>query len=199
MRCPSTTGDRPSSQEGTSGSVRLSSSPTRSSVAFAPTSRQPSCRCPTRRRWSSRRSTLGPPKRLGWVTHGYDRSKLARESVGVPWSNDAAFAGYRDLVQDRRFLIGGDWNTARFVDDAGMPEPAGAEFFERAAAAGWVELSLDEDREVRSWFGPGGERPYQPDHVFTDPVTAGCLLRFEVDSTARRPSSCPTMRRSCSS
>jgi hypothetical protein len=105
----------------------------------------------------------------GWATEGHDRSALARSSVGVPWSNDVAFAGYLELLAARPaspFLIGGDWNTARYIDDQGMPAADGTEFMDRAAAAGWVDMTLDTGgREVRTWFGRPGPRPYQPDHV----------------------------------
>ena len=108
-----------------------------------------------------------------WVTAGFDRSAIARASVGEPWSNDVAFAAYRELARDRRFLIGGDWNTARYVDDKGQPKPDGAEFFERTAVAGWTELSLlANNLEGRTWFGSAALRPYQPDHVFADERTA---------------------------
>jgi exonuclease III len=118
-----------------------------------------------------------------WVTAGHDRRSLARASVEVPWSNDVAFAGYRELDAGRRFLIGGDWNTARYLDEAGIGEPAGAEFFDRARAADWSDVSIDgEGHESRSWFGPGGPRSYQPDHLFADPATAAGVSGFAIDS-----------------
>jgi hypothetical protein len=111
-----------------------------------------------------------------WVTGDLDRAAIARSTVGVPWSNDVAFDGYRSLVQDRRFLVGGDWNTARYIDADGTSDPAGAEFFSRAAAAGWSEITLDGDGcEGKTWYGSGAPRPYQPDHVFADPGTAATL------------------------
>ena len=117
-----------------------------------------------------------------WVTEGHDTATMARPSVGVPWSNDVAFAAYRELAAGRRFLIGGDWNTARYLDDAGVAEPMGQEFFERTSAAGWIELSLDaEGHEGRSWYGSGNPRPYQNDHVFSDPATAEKLKSFLID------------------
>jgi hypothetical protein len=94
-----------------------------------------------------------------WLTGDQDRAAIARASVGVPWWNDVAFAGYRSLVEQRRFLIGGDWNTARYVDAEGVPSPAGAEFLDRAAAVGWVDLTLfGEGREGRTWYGSGARQ-----------------------------------------
>ena len=122
-----------------------------------------------------------------WLTAGHDRGAIARDSVGVPWSNDAAFAGYRELLatrgQGQPFLIGGDWNTARYVDADGVPTEDGAEFFARADGAGWRELTLDPaGREGRSWYGPGGPRPYQPDHVFGDRGTASRLRAAAIEA-----------------
>lgn len=45
-----------------------------------------------------------------WITEGHDRAGMARSTVGVPWSNDVVFAGYRTLGAGRRFIIGGDWS-----------------------------------------------------------------------------------------
>ena len=110
------------------------------------------------------------------------REEIARPSVGVPWWNDVAFAGFRDLVDGRRFIIAGDWNTSRWADVDGIPTPAGAEFFARAAAAGWVELSLDSDgREGKTWYGSTNPRTHLPDHVFADAETAATLRSFRID------------------
>ena len=59
----------------------------------------------------------------------------------------------------------------------------GAEFFARADRAGWLELTLDPDgRQGRTWYGPGGPRPYQPDHVFGDPGTANRLRSATIEA-----------------
>jgi len=117
-----------------------------------------------------------------WGHRGYKRTAIARPSVGKPWWNDVAFAGYRDLVAGRRFIVAGDWNTSRWLDTNGVPEPAGQEFFDRAAAAGWVELSLDaEGREGKTWYGSTNPRLCQLDHVFADATTAELLRSFRID------------------
>jgi hypothetical protein len=123
----------------------------------------------------------------GWATSGHDRTAIARVSVGAPWSNDVAFAGYRELFAARpthqRFLIGGDWNTARFVDEQGVPKADGAEFFQRSAGVGWREITLDADgHEGRTWYGSGGPLPYQPDHVFADAATAKQVRSMEIEA-----------------
>ena len=102
--------------------------------------------------------------------------------MGDAISKQYAFAGFRELVDGRRFIIAGDWNTARWVDANGTPEPAGAEFFERATSAGWFELSLDADRrEGKTWCGSTNPRTCQLDHVFADATTAGTLRSFWID------------------
>jgi endonuclease/exonuclease/phosphatase family metal-dependent hydrolase len=117
----------------------------------------------------------------GYREH-YRREEIARPSVGKAWWNDVAFAGFREFVESRRFLLASDWNTARWVDADGTPEPAGAEFFDRAAAAGWVELSLDVDgREGKTWYGSTNPRTCQLDHVFADAATASMLRSFRID------------------
>lgn len=44
-------------------------------------------------------------------------------------------------------------------------------------------MSLDaHGHEGRTWYGPGGARPYQPDHVFADPLTASTARWVMIDS-----------------
>jgi endonuclease/exonuclease/phosphatase family metal-dependent hydrolase len=118
----------------------------------------------------------------GWRHPGYDAASIARASVGEPWCNDVAFAGFRDLVEGRRFLIAGDWNTSRSLDAEGVPATAGQEFFDRAAAAGWVELSIGPDGcEGKSWYGSTNPRSCQLDHIFADAQTAASFRSFRID------------------
>lgn len=118
----------------------------------------------------------------GWRHPGYEAASIARPSVGEPWCNDVAFAGFRDLVEGKRFLLAGDWNTSRSLDADGVPATDGQEFFERAAAAGWVEVSLDADgREGKSWYGSTNPRFCQLDHIFADAETAASFRSFRID------------------
>jgi len=117
-----------------------------------------------------------------WGHPGYERRVIARASVGEPWWNDVMFAGFREAVQGRRFILAGDWNTSRWLDSKGVAAPAGQEFFDRATAAGWVELSLDAGgREGKSWYGSTNPRVSQPDHIFADAGTAAGLRSFRID------------------
>lgn len=113
---------------------------------------------------------------------GLDRAALARPGTDGPWLNDVAFAGYRPLLEGRRFVVGGDWNTSRWVDEHGVADVAGAAFFDRAASAGWVEVSLDsEGGEGKSWYGSSSPRTHQADHIFTDAITATAVRSFAIE------------------
>lgn len=123
------------------------------------------------------RAAEAPP----WLLAGRDPDELARPSVGVPWWNDAVYRDYLELSAGRRFIVGGDWNTARYLDSDGRPTEDGQAFFDRADADGWIDISLMDGREGRSWYGTDNPRPYQPDHVFTDAATARLLTRALID------------------
>jgi endonuclease/exonuclease/phosphatase family metal-dependent hydrolase len=130
-------------------------------------------------------SSVHAPSRMApqWGHPGYERSAIARASVGEPRWNDVMFAGFRELVEGRRFLLAGDWNTSRWLDANGVAAPAGQEFFDRVSAAGWVELSVDANgREGKSWYGSTNPRVSQPDHVFADATTAAGLRAFRIDA-----------------
>ena len=129
-------------------------------------------------------SSVHTPARVApaWAHPGLDPESLARMTVGVPWLNDVAFAGLRELVDGRRFVIAGDWNTSRWCDTDGVPAPDGQEFFDRASAAGWIDVSLDPDgHELKSWFGSTNPRFSQLDHVFVDAETARAARSFTID------------------
>ncbi|MCC7140234.1 MAG: hypothetical protein IT460_17575 [Planctomycetes bacterium] len=91
---------------------------------------------------------------------------------GRPYVNDFAFEALDRFVGDRRFLISGDWNTARKFDKP--RSRAGTAFFERAASHGWV--GCHHGPEEPSHLGRG-EPIYQLDHAFADPATAACATR----------------------
>jgi hypothetical protein len=113
---------------------------------------------------------------------GLDPAAIARPGTDGPWLNDVAFAGYRDLLEGRRFVVGGDWNTSRWVDERGVADVAGAAFFDRADSSGWVEVSLDPDRrEGKSWYGSSSPRTHQADHIFTDAITAAAVRSFTIE------------------
>lgn len=117
-----------------------------------------------------------------WGHPGLERAAIARETVGQPWWNDIAFAGYEALVAGRPFLLAGDWNTSRYLDEKGVANAAGAEFFDRAARAGWVDVSLDlEGHEVKTWYGFETTHPHQADHAFADAATSSHVRSFAVE------------------
>jgi hypothetical protein len=91
-----------------------------------------------------------------------------RPSARVPRVNDAIFAGLLRLVGER-FIVTGDWNTAR-KQGSEYKDKLGGEFFARARDQGWYDCVGEKygKEEVRTWFGAGQIR--QDDHVFCDQV-----------------------------
>jgi endonuclease/exonuclease/phosphatase (EEP) superfamily protein YafD len=122
-------------------------------------------------------SIHAPPRRAeGDVLGGRDPEKL-RRSVEGPKYNDAIFAGLAPLVEGRRFILAGDWNTAR-RQGTERDSRAGEEFFARVREAGWHDCVWGKRQdEIRTWFGPG--KLQQDDYVFCDPS-----LRESVDEVS---------------
>jgi endonuclease/exonuclease/phosphatase family metal-dependent hydrolase len=112
-------------------------------------------------------SIHAPPRRAeGDILGGRDPAKL-RRSVEGPKYNDAIFAGLAPLVEGRRFILAGDWNTARHQGTQ-RASRAGEEFFARVREAGWYDsVWAKRQSEIRTWFGPG--KLQQDDYVFCDP------------------------------
>jgi len=98
-------------------------------------------------------SIHAPPRRAeGDILGGRDPVKL-RRSVEGPKFNDAIFAGLAPLVEDRRFILVGDWNTARHQGTV-RASRAGERFFARVHEARWYDCVWDTRQdEIRTWFG----------------------------------------------
>jgi endonuclease/exonuclease/phosphatase (EEP) superfamily protein YafD len=111
-------------------------------------------------------SIHAPPRRAeGDVLGGRDPKEL-RRSVEGPKYNDAIFAGLVPLVQGRRFILAGDWNTARHQGTQ-RASRAGQEFFTRVREADWYDCVWGMlQSEIRTWFGRG--RLQQDDYIFCD-------------------------------
>ena len=83
--------------------------------------------------------------------------------------------------------MAGDWNTSRYLDADGKPDPAGQEFSDRAAADGWIDLHQRAvGHEERSWFGTLGPREHQPDVIYADVITASGLVGCRVEQSWAR-------------
>lgn len=103
-------------------------------------------------------------------------SKRRRAKV---WYSDLAFEALdRYLTKGQRFLIGGDWNTARLFDNFSTYPPTGTAFFVRARERGWHDCHGEENEE-RTLLKPG-TRPYQLDHMFCDRQAAKKLASCRV-------------------
>ena len=110
----------------------------------------------------------------------FDPAALKRPHEPRPYPNDVAYAIYRERVRDRRFLVSGDWNTARLWDVL-HSRAHEADFFARAEEDGWIECyRLFHEQEGRTWFR-GTDAPYQLDHAFCDAETAQLLRSCSID------------------
>jgi len=109
-----------------------------------------------------------------------EHAALCRPSDTRAWHNDLAAAALRGWVGER-FVVGGDWNTARAFDER-FPEwgPCGREFFDRMASWGWSEtLRHDYPEETGTYIKPTSY-PYELDHLFTDRILDARLARVQV-------------------
>lgn len=104
---------------------------------------------------------------------GADHERIRRSSLASAWHNDLAVAALTPWVEQRQFIIGGDWNNA-LLFDTNYPEgaeggPGGsAEFFARMAANGWCHaLRKYSPDEVRTYLDSASDA-YELDHLFTD-------------------------------
>ncbi len=111
---------------------------------------------------------------------GLDPEAIKRPGQAAPFCSDVGYAIQRERVQGRRFLVSGDWNTARLWDQT-HPGTGQVDFFTRAEADGWVECyrRFHPKSEGRTWFR-GRDAPYQMDHAFCDPATAERLISCEI-------------------
>jgi endonuclease/exonuclease/phosphatase (EEP) superfamily protein YafD len=127
-------------------------------------------------------SIHAPPRRAeGDVLGGRDPASL-RRSVEGPKFNDAIFAGLAPLVEDRRFILAGDWNTARHQGTV-RATSAGERFFARVREAGWYDCVWETRQdEIRTWFGPG--KLQQDDYIFCDRSLGGSVAEVSVAGDA---------------
>lgn len=80
-----------------------------------------------------------------------------------PFVNDLAFMALARIVDNKRFIVAGDWNTCRKFS-------GGPEFFVRAKSTGWIECHGEP--EEQSYFGKRSSG-LQLDHAFIDIETGG--------------------------
>jgi endonuclease/exonuclease/phosphatase family metal-dependent hydrolase len=94
------------------------------------------------------------------------------------WACDVMFAALEPRARERRFVIGGDWNTGRLYDSSGAWARTGAMFMERARERGWYEVSAGDEQPTLLT----GSARYQPDHVFTDENLAARATLRAIDA-----------------
>lgn len=111
--------------------------------------------------------------------NGHER--ISHGGADRAWHCDLAAAALRGWVGPR-FIVGGDWNTARLFDQTypGRWPDAGAGFFEALAGWGWCEsLRRFHPEEICTYLDPKSA-PYELDHLFTDGETHAGLTSCDV-------------------
>jgi exonuclease III len=114
-----------------------------------------------------------------------DHEAVRRPLLAKAWHNDLAASALRPWVDGARFVVGGDWNNARLFDvvyPTGAEGAAGAsaDFFAIREQWGWSEsLRKFQAEEVQTYLD-SLSHPYELDHLFTDKVMDGRLIRCEV-------------------
>jgi len=84
------------------------------------------------------------------------------------------------LVAGKRFVVGGDLNTARHWDKVygGRQHTA---FFEDLAGRGFHDCHwMKNEKEVQSFWGHQAKEPYQCDHLVTDKSTSEFVVNCSV-------------------
>jgi exonuclease III len=99
------------------------------------------------------------------------------------WHCDVVFGVLNDMLErSSRFIIGGDWNTARAFQNTSVPDARFSEaFFDRASAANWHEVGLDDSGRERPTYRKRGSG-YRLDHLFVDAATYSCLCDVNIDA-----------------
>lgn len=115
-------------------------------------------------------SVHASPTRLdaGWLKR-WDECGLPRPEPRTDldlWDSDLLLQSMRSVAERGPLIVAGDWNEARNwdCDHAGS---AGAEFFERVEAAGFVDCAFREWKAEKPTHGT-----YQLDHVFASATVA---------------------------
>lgn len=129
-------------------------------------------------------ATTGEPS--AELMDGVDRARVTRPS-GAVWPSDIFYAALVELTAEaEHFIVAGDWMET-VLADARKGGTAGAEFFDRAEADGWVDATSDFFRiprlDIRTWFGQHHGRndvPYQLDRVFVDQGLAKRIVNCDV-------------------
>ena len=90
------------------------------------------------------------------------------------------FAAVKDLSMDRKFVVGGDMNTARLWDEVGGTTRHTG-FFKDLEDSGFYDCAWNiHGREVQTFYGKKTNHPFQLDHLFIDNASKNRLKSCEI-------------------
>jgi endonuclease/exonuclease/phosphatase (EEP) superfamily protein YafD len=110
---------------------------------------------------------------------------VARCASSELWEIELAIHELRHTLSGKRFLAGGDLNSA-LLFDTNYGGSSNRQLFANIAAAGFHDLRPEGVPEQKTFFRPG-TGDYQLDHVFADGATAQHGYTWEVDTSVAGP------------
>jgi exonuclease III len=135
--------------------------------------------------------TINSIQYRGWVkaakyqtTAGDD---LVIASIHVPTIKNWAYPYIKEIfdliqphIEEKRFIVGGDLNSCRLIDEVQGSTHHNA-FFDSIESSGFYNcVSAFHDTEPQTFFGKHANNPYQDDHLFIDKTSKGLLKSCEI-------------------
>ncbi|MGH8542089.1 MAG: endonuclease/exonuclease/phosphatase family protein [Gammaproteobacteria bacterium] len=125
-------------------------------------------------------SELNEEQVLLLENQGVDLAALRCGGVKGIWPLYVIFADLGRLLPEKSFIVGGDFNAARLMDQSSWMAGGNSEFFDKIESSGFRSaLAKFHDGEVQTYFKKNS-RPYQLDHLYCDEESLGRLARCMV-------------------
>lgn len=117
---------------------------------------------------------------LALENQGVNLAALRCGGVKDVWPLYIIFDDLCRLLPGKTFLVGGDLNAARLMDQSPSMAGGNCEFFDKIEASGFHSaLAKFHDGEVQTYFKKNS-RPYQLDHLYCDEESLKRLSRCRV-------------------
>lgn len=119
----------------------------------------------------------------GKALEGLDRTDLTYGGIDSVWPLYQIFFDLLKRLTGSRFVVGGDFNAARLMDDVPRFVGGNRDYFHRIEEAGFVNClrPFIESEEVQTFFQEG-RRPYQLDHLHADKETFQSITSCTVEA-----------------